>query len=182
MASFKQIKFYLLLLSGIAISLIGIYIFFSSSVAGNLLNLSKLSYTPSIYSHIFGQDTQSRVVTITSTTGQRFTLNTAVASTEAQREQGLMNVTTLPQGQGMLFIFQGTPQAQTFWMKNTKIPLDMIFLNENKTVVHIAQDALPCTTDPCTLYSSVLPTQYVIETNANWTTNNGITPGAVANF
>src|SRR5579872_4780745 len=106
MASFKQIKFYLLLLSGIAISLIGIYIFFSSSVAGNLLNLSKLSYTPSIYSHIFWQDTQSRVVTITSTTGQRFTLNTAVASTEAQREQGLMNVTTLPQGQGMLFIFQ----------------------------------------------------------------------------
>ena len=65
-----------------------------------------------------------------------------VADDPAERGQGLMNVPEMAASKGMLFIYE-RPQRATFWMKNTLIPLDMIFLDETGTVTHVHADAVP---------------------------------------
>ena len=84
-----------------------------------------------------------------------------LAQTSKEREIGLMNRLILPKSQGMLFIF---PQEnhQSFWMKNTKIALDILFFNAALELVTIHQ-AVPCKADPCPLYSSRKPVKYVLE-------------------
>jgi uncharacterized protein len=68
-----------------------------------------------------------------------------IASTPAQREKGLMFRKNLPEGQGMLFDFQ-TDQDVSFWMQNTYIPLDMIFIRGDGTILRIAENAEPLST------------------------------------
>ena len=99
-----------------------------------------------------------------------------IADTDAERAQGLMFRQSMPGNQGMLFIF-GKEEHQIFWMKNTLIPLDIIFIGKDLEIVDI-QHAVPCTADPCPLYKSVKPAKYVLEVNANFTTNNNITIGS----
>lgn len=62
--------------------------------------------------------------------------NVKVAKTEEEREKGLQNVKELPEDEGMLFIFDN-PQTVGFWMKDTLIPLDIIFINEDMEVISI---------------------------------------------
>jgi len=65
-----------------------------------------------------------------------------IATTPEQHELGLMFRESLPQGRGMLFIF--TPPSEVFmWMKNTLIPLDMVFIAGNKTILRIAENTTP---------------------------------------
>ena len=86
---------------------------------------------------------------------------------------------SLDENSGMWFLFpDDTPR--TFWMKDTLIPLDIIFVNSTHHIVHIAT-ALPCTQDPCPTYPSISPAQYVLEVNANYTTRRGISVGDVVN-
>ncbi|HZO93679.1 MAG TPA: DUF192 domain-containing protein [Candidatus Baltobacteraceae bacterium] len=66
------------------------------------------------------------------------TMRLAVAANEARRERGLMNVATIPRGQGMLFVFPGTDQDLHFWMKDTIAPLDMVFVKADGTISAIA--------------------------------------------
>jgi len=86
-----------------------------------------------------------------------------IAKTPEERTQGLMFREILAQDHGMVFIF---PQSDIypFWMKNTKIPLDMIRLDANYKIVDI-QEANPCTQDPCTNYTPKANASYVIELN-----------------
>jgi hypothetical protein len=70
----------------------------------------------------------------------RFTVE--VADDPAERAQGLMNRPTMPASAGMLFLYDA-PQRATFWMKNTLIPLDMIFLDDTGTVTRIHENAVP---------------------------------------
>ena len=65
-----------------------------------------------------------------------------MATTEAERAQGLMNRKSLPEGQGMLFDFQ-RDQEVGFWMKNTYIPLDMIFIRSDGRIMRIAENTEP---------------------------------------
>ena len=65
-----------------------------------------------------------------------------MAVTEAERAQGLMNRKSLPEGQGMLFDFQ-RDQEVGFWMKNTYIPLDMIFIRSDGRIMRIAENTEP---------------------------------------
>lgn len=65
-----------------------------------------------------------------------------VADTDAERERGLMFRHILPQDQAMLFDF-GKPKPTAFWMKNTYIPLDMLFVRQDGTIAHIAENAVP---------------------------------------
>jgi uncharacterized membrane protein (UPF0127 family) len=89
------------------------------------------------------------------------TVDLEVARTQQQQEMGLMYRTALPSNRGMLFEF---PSAQpvSFWMKNTYIPLDMVFLR-NGVVKYIASAVPPCTSDPCPTYGPSLPINQVIE-------------------
>jgi len=94
------------------------------------------------------------------------------ATTQEQQAQGLMHRTTLQNDQGMLFIFT-EQKPHTFWMKNTKIPLDIIFIDTDKRVVDIKQNFQPCTQEPCERYTSK-PAQYALEVNAGIAQNKSI--------
>jgi hypothetical protein len=98
------------------------------------------------------------------------------ADTFAEREMGLMNRTYLNEDAGMLFIFP-TPQQQSFWMKNMRIPLDIVFITADNHVLEIYASVPPCTGDPCTLYTSSAPIQYALEVNSGFCARNGIVSG-----
>lgn len=87
-----------------------------------------------------------------------------VADTFASRQLGLMNRPSLPQDAGMLFIFD-TPGSYGFWMKNTLIPLDIIWMDETFVVVDTAT-MTPCTADPCPNYNHSWQAMYALEINA----------------
>ncbi len=108
--------------------------------------------------------------------GQTFTVE--IADTDATREHGLMERTEMAKDHGMLFIFDDdAPRA--FWMKNTKIPLDMLFFDADRRLVSVQHDVPPCTADPCPPYSSGAPARYVLELNAGQSRALGVSPGDV---
>lgn len=98
-----------------------------------------------------------------------------VMDSDKERQKGLMYREQLGADNGMLFIFE-TTRKLTFWMKNTLIPLDMIFISEDMKVINILT-ATPCTKDPCTLYSSESPSKYVLEVNEDWSQSHNVQVG-----
>ena len=99
-----------------------------------------------------------------------------IAQTNEERAKGLMFRESMPENRGMLFIFDAdAPRA--FWMKNTLIPLDMVFIDENMTVVDVLT-AEPCKADPCPSYKS--HGKYVLEINAGLAEKYGVKSGASA--
>jgi len=85
-----------------------------------------------------------------------------IADTPEKHARGLMFRRCLKDGYGMLFVFPGE-EVRSFWMKNTLIPLDMIFLNSDRQVVDLFASVPPCRRDPCPSYTSALPARYVLE-------------------
>lgn len=102
--------------------------------------------------------------------------NVEIANTAEQRKNGLMFRDSLKDKHGMFFVFD-YPDKLTFWMKNTLIPLDMIFFDGNYSVVHIEKSVQPCKTEICPLYYSGKNAQYVLETNAGDSDKYGIKDG-----
>ncbi|MBR9707162.1 MAG: DUF192 domain-containing protein [Candidatus Diapherotrites archaeon] len=100
-----------------------------------------------------------------------------VADIDAERSQGLMFRASLAENAGMWFVFDGEKQ-RTFWMKNTLIPLDIIFVDSEFKVVDI-KSAVPCESDPCTTYSSKSPAQFVLEVNAGFAKKHSLSIGDV---
>ena len=101
------------------------------------------------------------------------TFQVEIADTPAKRTLGLMNRESLPEDSGMLFIFEDESE-KSFWMKNTLIPLDMIFVDSKFEIVHIQKKAEPCKTITCTSYPSVKPAKYVVEINGGLSEKLGI--------
>ncbi len=93
------------------------------------------------------------------------TYQVELATTPQQWETGLMYRESMAKDSGMLFIFPDE-QPRAFWMKNTLIPLDMIFIDEQDKIVKIHRDVPPCEADPCPSYTSP-PARYVLELSAN---------------
>jgi hypothetical protein len=85
-----------------------------------------------------------------------------IADTPEKHALGLMNRRTLKSDYGMLFVF-AEEELRSFWMKNTLVALDMIFLNGAGQVVGMHESVPPCTADPCPSYESELPARYVLE-------------------
>ncbi len=102
------------------------------------------------------------------------TVTVEIASTHAEIERGLMYRDHLPYDAGMLFVM-GKDNAWSFWMRNTFIPLDMIFITRDWTVAGVISNAAPCTE---TLRGINKPSSYVLETNGGWAATHQITPGA----
>lgn len=98
-----------------------------------------------------------------------------------ERVRGLQGRTSLGQDQGMLFIFD-LNQPQRFWMKDTLIPLDMIWLDFARRVVHIEHNVLPCVSDPCPSYGPRDPVLYVLEVNAGKAREMNLAVGAQMEF
>ena len=101
-------------------------------------------------------------------------LSVELATNDAARERGLMWRTKLADGEGMLFIFPDS-EHHTFWMKNTLIPLDMIFIGEDDKVVGVVQNAEPRSLDPREVDGL---SRYVLEVPAGWSQKAGIGPGS----
>lgn len=75
-------------------------------------------------------------------TGSEVTVSVEIADDPAERSRGLMWRQHLPHGQGMLFVYE-TPQPTSFWMKNTLIPLDMLFFDARGVLRHVHPQAQP---------------------------------------
>lgn len=97
-----------------------------------------------------------------------------IADTMYKQALGLMNRENLDENKGMLFIFNDE-KVREFWMKNTLISLDMIFLDKNFKIVSIVENAQPCKTIDCEIYSSLYPAKYVIEINGGLSKKYNIT-------
>ena len=102
-----------------------------------------------------------------------YLIDTQVASTATQRATGLMFRTSMPPGEGMLFVFD-TPAEQCFWMKNTLLPLTAAFVADDGTIVNLV-DMKPQSTDS---HCSQKPVRYVLEMNQGWFEKKGIKAGA----
>jgi uncharacterized protein len=116
----------------------------------------------------FGQDT----IDIVTRSGVH-AFSVELATNTADRALGLMFRKELPEGHGMLFDFQNEQQVQ-FWMHNTHIPLDMIFIAADGHIVHIAENAKPMSDD---LIPSVHPVRAVLEVIAGTVRKFAIAPG-----
>lgn len=81
----------------------------------------------------------------------------------------------------MLFAFPAS-SVQTFWMKDTLIPLDMLFLDAHRRIVTVVSDAPPCKADPCPVYPSTQPARYVLELNGGVAARVGARVGDMATF
>jgi uncharacterized protein len=101
-----------------------------------------------------------------------------VAATPEARTRGLMWRTELAAGKGMLFLFP-EEEVQSFWMRNTLIPLDMIFINSQMRVAGIVERA-----EPRSLASRSVgaPSQYVLEVPGGWSQSVGVTKGSTVEF
>lgn len=106
------------------------------------------------------------------------TIAVAIADEPDERARGLMYVTELGQDQGMLFIFQ-KEQPLSFWMANTPLSLDIIFVNANKEIVRIHHSTPPFSHEN---FKSGEPALYAIETNAGFTIAHDIRVGMEIRF
>jgi uncharacterized membrane protein (UPF0127 family) len=93
----------------------------------------------------------------------------------ASRAEGLMGRQSLDSNEGMLFMFSSA-QPLTFWMKNTLIPLDIIFFDAQGNVIG-SDTMVPCTADPCLRYTSSGPANIALEVNAGFVETHGIGAG-----
>lgn len=104
-------------------------------------------------------------------------LTLEIADTAGARARGLMGRTSLAADAGMLFVFPEDGNY-SFWMKDTLIPLDMIWLDKDWNVLSVIKNAQPCTQDPCTIITPGVISRYVIEVNAGTADRLGIKTGA----
>jgi hypothetical protein len=101
-----------------------------------------------------------------------------VADDSASRERGLMYVTKLPEDQGMIFTWDDE-DFRSFWMHDTCIPLDMLYVAADGTIVGVLEQVPAMDETPRSIHC---PIKYVLEVNAGWTRAHGITPGQRIKF
>jgi uncharacterized membrane protein (UPF0127 family) len=104
-----------------------------------------------------------------------------LAPDPATREQGLMYRDRMPEGRGMLFFFPVTSEY-AFWMKNTLIPLDIIWIAEDRKVVHVKHGVPPCQADPCPSYAPGVTARYVLEVGSGVARGHGVDAGVTLQF
>ena len=111
-------------------------------------------------------------------TGKRsMTLRVEVASTDAQRAQGLMNRRFLAPNAGMVFLFARPTRAQ-FWMKDTLIPLSIAFYDRRGRILRIL-DMAPCRADPCRVYDAGVAYRGALEVNRGAFVRWGVRRGSI---
>ena len=110
-----------------------------------------------------------------------FVVNVEVANTDELRAQGLMFRDHLNPGAGMIFFFE-SDGVYPFWMKNTLIPLDMIWIDDQKKIVHIAPNVPPCKADPCPSVPAGANAKYVLEVAAGVAARHNLANGQTLRF
>lgn len=110
-----------------------------------------------------------------------YAVTVEVASDDATREEGLMYRDHLADDRGMIFLFP-QPGEYPFWMKNTLIPLDMIWMDGEHRIVHIASNVQPCRADPCPNYPPNAKASSVLELAAGVAAKHHLADGNVLKF
>ena len=112
---------------------------------------------------------------VAATPSGKATLNVEIADTETLRDAGLMGRTSLGPDSGMAFLWSSATTS-TFWMKDTLIPLSVVFWDAAGNVVAV-EEMTPCTAEPCKTYGA--PVAYVgaAEANARWFDEHGVRVG-----
>lgn len=95
---------------------------------------------------------------------------------------GLMFRPSLALDRGMLFLFDGAPEFHGIWMKNCRFPIDILWLDEEKRVVHLTEKAPPCNGDPCPIYQPLRKAFYVVELNAGQARREKAVVGSTVTF
>ncbi|PJJ95774.1 ACR family protein [Lysobacteraceae bacterium NML75-0749] len=112
--------------------------------------------------------------------GKRYTVE--IADDDESRARGLMFRDSMPADHGMLFIHE-TQAPQAYWMKNTRIALDILYFDNQRKLVSQQRDVPPCTLgDRCPAYPSQVPARYVLELNAGKAAEIGLHDGAELKF
>lgn len=106
--------------------------------------------------------------------GERFSVE--LAHTVDEQALGLMFREEMADDHGMLFVFP-VEGMRSFWMKNTRIPLDIFYFDADLKLVSVAENARPCKTRRCPSYPSKGPARYVLELNAGKAKELGVKPG-----
>jgi uncharacterized membrane protein (UPF0127 family) len=104
-----------------------------------------------------------------------------VATDDDTRAQGLMFRDRIPEGTGMLFVFVQSGDYP-FWMKNTLVPLDMIWVDDQKRVVHVQANVPPCKADPCPSYPPHAVAKYVLELGGGQAAKHRVVNGSTLTF
>ena len=104
-----------------------------------------------------------------------------LATDEATRAQGLMYRDHLADDRGMLFFFPESGDYP-FWMKNTLIPLDMIWIDDQRLIAHVAWNVPPCKADPCPNYPPNAKAKYVLELAAGVAAKHHLANGQALRF
>lgn len=105
--------------------------------------------------------------------GQPLPLEVALADDNDERAAGLMQIRSMGENQGMLFVFEDE-QPRSFWMANTPLALDMLFVNESFEIVTIHRNTQPFSERN---FTSEIPAKYVIEVNGGYTIRHDIQEG-----
>ena len=108
-------------------------------------------------------------------------LKVEVMVNDADRQMGLMFRPSLPEGHGMLFIFTNL-DFHGIWMKNCKFPIDIVWLDEERKVVHVAESVPPCKAEPCPVYTPLRRAAYVVELNAGVARREKAVLGSTVSF
>lgn len=111
--------------------------------------------------------------------GRRFYVE--VAADDESRARGLMFRDAMGADRGMLFVFE-REEMLAFWMRNTRIPLDILYFDDERQLVSIAAGVPPCTTQRCPSYPSTGPARYVLEINAGIARTLGVSKGDALSF
>jgi uncharacterized membrane protein (UPF0127 family) len=117
-------------------------------------------------------------VVVETASGGRHAVTVELARTDAERARGLMHRSELAEDAGMLFLF-GESGDHSFWMKETLIPLDMIFIDDEGRIVGIVERAEPRTLSPRSVGA---PSRYVLEVNGGWARSRGVARGDRVRF
>jgi uncharacterized membrane protein (UPF0127 family) len=117
-------------------------------------------------------------VVISTREGREAVFQVEVADTPAKRELGLQYRKDLAADRGMIFLFPA-PSVQSFWMKNTPLPLDMIFIGSDRKIVGIVEQTVPFSLDPRSIGT---PSQFVLEINGGLSKRLGIRAGDAVRF
>ena len=119
------------------------------------------------------------VVPLTMPSGK--VLQAEVMVSDEDRAMGLMFRPSLPLDRGMVFVFE-TADFHAIWMKNCKFPIDIVWLDEERRVVHVAEAVPPCKAEPCPVYNPMRRASYVVELNAGQARREKAVVGAMVRF
>jgi uncharacterized membrane protein (UPF0127 family) len=146
--------------------------------ASTLLLLFSMSYLYACGHSRPPERTTEPEVVLRAPSGAELRVKVELARTDQERMRGLMFRQKLEDGHGMLFLFE-RPDRLKFWMKNTYIPLDMLFIDEHRRVIAVEENA-----EPLTLKSRGpdADSQYVLEVPGGWTRTHGVGPGVEVRF